>query len=110
MCTYVDLSKCIKTSATCPAFGALALRSEALLNERDLRRHTALQGPGVGSIEPTYNRDPVIRRHQPEQPRRANFSSASRPRQVDQNRPYHVGQDGRIHLQQTVYHCHVHPR
>ncbi|OXU30789.1 hypothetical protein TSAR_009686, partial [Trichomalopsis sarcophagae] len=79
---------------------------EALLNERDLRRHTALQGPGVG---PSYNRDPIINRHQPEQPRRASFSPASRPRQVDQNNPYHVGQDGKIHLKQAVYHCHVHP-
>ncbi|OXU16677.1 hypothetical protein TSAR_001841, partial [Trichomalopsis sarcophagae] len=37
--------------------------------------------PGVG---PSYHRDPVIRQHQPEQPRRVSFSPASRPRQVNQ--------------------------
>ncbi|OXU16424.1 hypothetical protein TSAR_016667 [Trichomalopsis sarcophagae] len=52
-----------------------------MLNERDLRRYTALQGPGVG---PSYNRDPVIRQHQPEQPRRVSFSPALRPRQINQ--------------------------
>ncbi|OXU21301.1 hypothetical protein TSAR_008236 [Trichomalopsis sarcophagae] len=83
-------------------------RATALLNERDLRRHTTLQGPGVG---PSYNKSGS--RNSPTSARVATKGQLLARIKVSQDRSTKTSlttsvRTGRIHHKQIVYHCHVH--